>query len=213
MTGMAAAAKITAADLPENVRHMPAQQQLGWLDSSEACAVFPGRKTRHKLRAIVLAQVALLDRQRRDGVPVAMPRTVARVERRLEYPHLYANERSRLFHDRPCACVKCVGKLWPYPHAGSIGPGEGDYVSYECYVLEREFAAVEPRKMTEADAVREGLTIKDSQAGEWSLAPLVPGCERCGADRRKGDRYCAVCNKAMRKEMLRAGYLQNILRH
>lgn len=203
------AAKVTAADLPEHVRHMPAQQQLGWLNSSEACAAFPARKTRHKLRQLVVAQLAILARQRQDGVPVAMPRTVARVERRLEYPHLYANERSRLFPDRPCACVKCVGKLWPYPHVGSVGESPAAWLSYECHVLEQEFEAEDPRRMTERDAIHMGLTIITSHAGEPAPPPMVRGCERCGKDRLKGNRYCAACNKAVRREMVRTGYLRH----
>lgn len=218
--GVAAEAcpKATAADLPAHVKAWAAPQQLGWLDSPEACVVFPGRKTRHRLRLSIAAILHYLAQRRRDGLSdggVDLP-SPSRHESRLEYPHPYVNERSAHFPDRRCACDACHGRAWPYPHVGSAGPKRWQWISYECHVLRDSemlandpTPANDPRRLTERDAMNEGLTIKASQANRDPLPEMVPGCQRCGRNRRKGDRYCAVCAKAARRMMVREGYLRH----
>ena len=90
-----------------------------------------------------------------------------------------------------CTCRKCrnAGRRWPSTHVGSVG------VSYDCFLERQALPHVERARMTEGEALSEGLTII-KRIGPRAPKPapvLVAGCEMCEGLRVKGDRYCLAC--------------------
>lgn len=104
-----------------------------------------------------------------------------------------------------CNCRRCKRRGfmgWPAPVIMSCG------MSFECF-LERTAKSESKRKVTEKEAMDEGLSIIKRFEKKAKIPPvLVSGCFGCDGLRPKGDKYCLQCKHRVQREMRESGYLE-----